>query len=231
MSRSGAGAYAKASSFVDKGCALQAFCVAWTLLSSGASGSNANNTVRHSLRVAAERLDSAREERVVNVAAAHQAGLSVRQIAAAVRLSPARVHQLLHEPVSLSAVRATTMRWDRSTTQADAGSRVRLGRIAALLRECTEWLDRLDHEEFVAVNLREAADPQTEYVPADRAQVHQVLQEIAREIEGLATGSAPADDEPGGSRRERLASLLTKPARLSPHEERAQLRRQFGLEP
>jgi len=58
-----------------------------------------------------------------------------------------------------------------------------------------------------------------------------VLQEIAREIEGLAAESSPASDEPSASRRERLASLLPKPARLSPHEERAQLRRQFGLEP
>src|SRR6266545_1314632 len=82
--------------------------------------------VRHRLRVAAERLDSAEEERVVNVAAAHQAGLSVRQIAAAVRLSPARVHQLLHAPVSSAAVRATTMRWRSSATPAGAGSRVPL---------------------------------------------------------------------------------------------------------
>jgi hypothetical protein len=94
--------------------------------------------VRHSLRAAADRLESAEQERVANIAAAHQAGLSVRQIAAAVRLSPARVHQLLHAPVSSSAVRATTMRWESSTTQADAGSRVPLGGIAALLRECTE---------------------------------------------------------------------------------------------
>ena len=84
---------------------------------------------------------------------------------------------------------------------------------------------------FVAVNLREATDPQTEYVPADRALVHQVLLEIAGEIEGLATGSTPASAEPAGLRRKRLASLLPKPARLSPREERAQLRRQFGLEP
>jgi hypothetical protein len=187
--------------------------------------------VRHSLRVAADRLESAEQERVANIAAAHQAGLSVRQIAAAVRLSPARVHQLLHAPVSSAAVRATTMRWDSSATQASAGSRVPLVGIAALVRECTEWLARLDREEFVAVNLREATDPQTEYVAADRAQVHQVLQEIAGEIEGLAAGSTPANDEPGGSRRQRLASLLPKPARLSPREERAQLRRQFDLEP
>jgi len=120
--------------------------------------------VRHSLRVAADRLESAEQERVANIAAAHQAGLSVRQIAAAVRLSPARVHQLLHAPMSSSAVRATTMRWDRSATQAGAGSRVPLAGIAALVRECTEWLDRLDREEFVAVNLSEATDRQTEYV-------------------------------------------------------------------
>ncbi len=187
--------------------------------------------VRHSLRVAAERLESAEQERVVNIAAAHHAGLSVRQIAAAVRLSPARVHQLLHAPVSSAAVLATTMRWDNSATQANAGSRVPLAGIAALLRECTEWLDRLDREEFVTVNLSEATDPQTEHVAADSAQVRQVLLKIAGEIEGLAAGSTPANDAAGASRRELLASLLPKPARLSPHEERALLRRQFGLEP
>jgi hypothetical protein len=187
--------------------------------------------VRYGLRVAADRLESAEQERVANIAATHQAGLSVRQIAAAVRLSPARVHQLLHAPVSASAVHATTMRWDSSATQATVGSRVPLAGIAALVRECPAWLDRLNREEFVAVNLREATDPQTEYVPADRAQVHQVLLEIAGEIEGLAAGSTPANDASGASRRERLASLLPKPARLSPHEERGQLRRQFGLEP
>ena len=187
--------------------------------------------VRHSLRVAAERLESAEQERVVNIAAAHHAGLSVRQIAAAVRLSPARVHQLLHAPVSSAAVLATTMRWDNSATQTNAGSRVPLAGIAALLRECTEWLDRLDREEFVTVNLSEATDPQTEYVAADSAQVRQVLLKIAGEIEGLAAGSTPASDAAGASHRELLASLLPKPARLSPHEERALLRRQFGLEP
>ena len=187
--------------------------------------------VRHSLRVAADRLESAEQERVANIAAAHQAGLSVRQIAAAVRLSPARVHQLLHAPVSSSAVRATTMRWDSAATQTAAGSGAPLAGIAALVRECTEWLDRLDREEFVSVNLHEATDPQTEYVAANRTQVHQVLQEVAGEIEGLAAGSTPASAEPVASRRQRLASLVPKPARLSPHEERAQLRRQFGLEP
>ena len=127
--------------------------------------------VRHSLGVAADRLESAEKERVADIAAAHRVGLSVRQIAAAVRLSPARVHQLLHKPVSVAAVRATTMRWDSAATQTAAGSGAPLAGIAALVRECTEWLDRLDREEFVAVNLRQATDPQTEYVAADRAHV------------------------------------------------------------
>jgi CHASE3 domain sensor protein len=39
--------------------------------------------VRDSVRVAADRLESAEQERVANIAAAHHAGLSVRQIAAA----------------------------------------------------------------------------------------------------------------------------------------------------
>ena len=85
-----------------------------------------------------------------------------------------------------------------------------------------QWRERLQREQQVRHSLR---------VAADRAQVRRVLREIAREIEGLAAGSTPASAEPVASRRQRLASLLPKPARLSPHEERAQLRRQFGLEP
>jgi hypothetical protein len=133
--------------------------------------------------------------------------------------------------VSASAVRTTTMKWDSSATQAGAGSGVLLGGIAALLRECTEWLGKLEGEEFVAVNLRQATDRQTEYVAADRSQVRQVLQEIARAIESLAARGTARNDEQVDSRRQRLASLLPKPARLSPREERAQLRRQFSLEP
>jgi len=97
------------------------------------------------------------------------------------------------------------------------------------VRECTEWLDPLEREEFVTVNL-EATDRQTEYVAVDRAQVRQV-RDIAREIDGLATGSTPANGEPVTSRRERLGSLLPKPAHPNPRDERAHLRRQLGLDP
>jgi AraC-like DNA-binding protein len=47
------------------------------------------------LRLATERLEEAQQERIWAVVEAHQAGLSIRQIAAATGLSPSRVHQLL----------------------------------------------------------------------------------------------------------------------------------------
>jgi DNA-directed RNA polymerase specialized sigma24 family protein len=47
------------------------------------------------LRLAAERLEEAQRERSWAVVAAHEAGLSIRWIAAAAGLSPSRVHQLL----------------------------------------------------------------------------------------------------------------------------------------
>src|SRR5919112_2185448 len=47
------------------------------------------------LRLATERLDDAQRERIWAIVEAHQAGLSVRQIAAATGLSSSRVHQLL----------------------------------------------------------------------------------------------------------------------------------------
>jgi len=47
------------------------------------------------LRLATERLEGARRERIWAIVEAHQSGLSVRQIAAATGLSSSRVNQLL----------------------------------------------------------------------------------------------------------------------------------------
>ena len=47
------------------------------------------------LRLATQRLDEAQRERIWAIVEAHQAGLSVRQIATATGLSSSRVHQLL----------------------------------------------------------------------------------------------------------------------------------------
>ena len=46
-------------------------------------------------RLATERLEEAQRERIWTIVEAHQAGLSVRQIAAATGLSSSRVHPLL----------------------------------------------------------------------------------------------------------------------------------------
>src|SRR6266511_695201 len=64
------------------------------------------------LRLAAFRLEAAELGQAWAVASPHQQGLSIRAIAAAIRLSPARVHQLLNAPLAagiptrLNALRA-----------------------------------------------------------------------------------------------------------------------------
>jgi hypothetical protein len=188
--------------------------------------------VRQGLSIVAERLETAELERIAAIAAAHRAGLSVRQIAAAVRLSPARVHQLLHTPPAAhSSPMGAVWEGEGGPTSARDGSRVPLAATAALVRECSHWLERLDRGELVAVNVRGPGELSTEYVPVDRAQVRHVLQRIARDLEDRAAGSGAQSEGPGLSRRERLADLLLGPPRLSPREERAQLRRQLGLDP
>src|SRR5438067_1057008 len=67
--------------------------------------------LRHRLGLAAFRLDAAQVERVWAVLSAHRQGLSIREIAAAVGLSRARVYQILREeaaaevPAQLNSLR------------------------------------------------------------------------------------------------------------------------------
>jgi hypothetical protein len=183
--------------------------------------------VQHGLRVAAERLETAETERIAAIVAAHRAGLSVRQIAAAVRLSPARVHQLLNTPGPTTGALASRV-WEDAPPAAGDGSRIPLAATAALVRECSDWLDR---GQLVAANVREPAELAAEYVPVDRAQIRQVLQRIARDLEDLAASGGEQSAGLAHSRRERLADLLPQPHRRSPREERAELPRQLGLDP
>lgn len=186
--------------------------------------------VRDGLCLVADRLETAEAERHAAIDAAHRAGLSVRQIAVAVRLSPARVHQLLHAPMSTAAVSAARA-WQSRVTKAGVGSGGPLTPTTELLRECIDWLERLERGELVAVNLSEASERETDYVPVDRAQVRLVLQRIAQDLEGQAADGGSQREGPGTSRRDCLADLVPKPAPLSPWQERAQLRRQFGIDP
>jgi hypothetical protein len=186
--------------------------------------------IRHHLRVVADRLTTADRERTAAIAAAHRRGLSVRQIAAAVRLSSARVHQLLHAPALETSLLVAAVR-EAGPAAAMPNSDAPLPAAAALLRECTDWLERLDLGEAVSVNLREASEVATEYVAVDKTQVRDVLLRLARDLEDLARGSETLKMGPATSRQERLADLVPAPRRLSPYEERLQLRRQLGFEP
>jgi len=146
----------------------------------------------------------------------------VRQIAAAVHLSSARVHQLLHAPASATSKPTATLLESGLIAPLDK-SVVPLATIAALLRECTDWLERLDRGELVTVNLRDTNDLATEYVPVDRAQVRQLMRRLARDLEDLAVGNGTPTEGPTFARREHLADLVPTPPRLSPYEERLQL--------
>jgi len=111
------------------------------------------------------------------------------------------------------------------------GSDAPVAAAAALLRECTDWLERLDRGELVTVNLHEPSEVTTEFVAVDKAQVRFVMQRLARDLEDLAAGSETLKTQSATSRQDRLADLAPAPLRLSPYEERLQLRRQLGLDP
>ena len=99
---------AKPSSFLDRAGLARASSVGWGRPSSRGRR-HREQQILLGLRVVADRLDTAEAEQITAIATAHHAGLSVRKIAAAIRLSPAQVHQLLHTPAAQS-VRA----WSRA---------------------------------------------------------------------------------------------------------------------
>ena len=105
------------------------------------------------------------------------------------------------------------------------------------LRQCREWLERLDRGERVVVNLRPETDPETEYVAFDRPCVLRVLARIIADLDDLA-GNPPIAEEEATQRedaearrvrhRRRLAEPDPPPKRLSVQEERAAL---WGSQP
>ncbi|MBV9173829.1 MAG: hypothetical protein JOZ81_27520 [Chloroflexi bacterium] len=83
----------------------------------------------------------------------------------------------------------------------------------------------------MTVNLRDTSELATEYVPVDRAQVRQLMRRLARDLEDLPVRNGTPTEGPPFARREHLADVVPTPPRLSPYEERLQLRRQLGLDP
>ena len=202
------------------------------------------------LRLATERLEEAQRERVWAIVEAHQAELSIRQIAAATGLSSSRVHQLLGSdeareiPRWLSQQRRRN-RPDRSRQETDRSSlhadlQARLAGELEALRRCREWLERLDRGEPVVVNLRPETDPETEYVSFDRPRVLRVLARIIADLDELA-GYPPIAEEKAAQgedaetrrarHRQRLAEPEPPPRRLTVREERAALRALLDLPP
>jgi IclR helix-turn-helix domain len=195
------------------------------------------------LHLATERLEEAQRERVWAIVEAHQAELSVRQIAAATGLSSSQVHQLLGSdeareiPRWLSQQRRRN-RPDRPRQEATRSPfapdlQACLASELEALRRCREWLERLDRGETVVVNLRPETDPETEYVAFDRPRVLRVLARIIADLDDLA-GYPPSAEEKAVKgedaearrvrHRQRLAEPEPPPKRLTMREERAALR-------
>jgi hypothetical protein len=214
--------------------------------------------LRARLRLAAFRLEAAEVERVWAGLSAHRQGLSIRKIAAAVGLSRARVHQLLGDPGAMEVpARLNALRergWPVATPAAEEAAAApaadaadghpevdlvaaRLAEEVAALRECLEWLERLERGEPVAVNLLPESDGGRYYVGFDRPRVLRVARRVAEDLDELSrvpsAGPAPPrlpGTDPAEHRR-RLAEPPPAPPRLSGREERAALRAAAGLDP
>src|SRR6266436_9131824 len=131
------------------------------------------------LKTANIRFTDAQIERIWAIASAHQAGLSIRKIAGATGLSSSRIHRLLNAPeakeipVWVSQLRQSSGGSDgkkkAERPESETEIRSRLAREVEVLRECIDWLQRLERGENVVVNLRPDADVETEFVGFDRA--------------------------------------------------------------
>ena len=92
--------------------------------------------------------------------------------------SSSRVHQILGSDeaparspagsASSGGGTAPTPRQETAPSQDYADLQVRLAGELEALRQCREWLERLDRGELVVMNLRPETDPDTEYVAFDR---------------------------------------------------------------
>jgi hypothetical protein len=199
------------------------------------------------LRLATTRLTEAEQERIWAIVAAHQAGLSIRQLAAATGLSRSRIHQLLHDyegceiPIWLSQLRtydyAASGGQDAAPSAAPARLQARLADEVEVLRWCLDWLERLERGERVIVNLQPDTEATTEYVQFDQARVRRVLARIAADLDTLARqGPATEPDsaepvaDPRRRHRQRLAEPEEQPRRgRTAKEQREALRKAFGL--
>src|SRR4051794_39188414 len=96
-------------------------------------------------RLATDRLEEAQRERIWAVVEAHQSGLSIRQIAGATGLSSSRVHQLLDSEEARGIPRwLSQWRDEAAPPRGHRALRSRLSGELDALRQCREWLERLE---------------------------------------------------------------------------------------
>lgn len=190
-------------------------------------------------------VETAKQERIWAIVAAHTAGLSICKIAVATGLSSSRIHQLLHtdEAQPLQALKQTDSgiekQSSRSGTPALEELQQQLSEEGEVLRWCIEWLEKLARGEPVVVNLRPPSDRRTAFVSFDQARVVQVLKRVAGTLDQLSgqrntSGSVDLEADPittGEKHRQRLAEPEPQFASLSQREQRAILREKISLPP
>jgi IclR helix-turn-helix domain len=152
--------------------------------------------LKNRLQLATTRLAETERERIWAIVAAHDAGLSIRQIAAATGLSRSRIHQLLQEQEAYEIPEWLTHLRDREVNPdtpsdtdqraPDASLRAHIAREVEVLRWCMAWLEQLEQGERVVVNLRPDTDDQTQFTRFDHARVMRVLARITSDLDALA---------------------------------------------
>jgi len=202
--------------------------------------------LKNRLQLATTRLEEAERERIWAIVAAHDAGLSIRKIAAATGLSRSRIHQLLQDPEVRDIPEWLTHLRDRDIHAAvqtdtdhptpDTSIRARIASEVEVLRWCLSWLEQLERGEMVVVNLRPDTDEHTEFVRFDHARVLRVLARIIADLDALALRGAESEAEhlednsdPSKQHRRRLAEPEEKPRGRTAKEQREALRKAFGL--
>jgi IclR-like helix-turn-helix domain-containing protein len=193
-------------------------------------------------------LEEAERERIWAIVAAHDAGLSIRKIAAATGLSRSRIHQLLqkqeaHEiPTWLTHLRDCECPPGRpSDTEqhtADASLRAHIAREVEVLRWCMAWLEQLAQGEMVVVNLRPETDDHPQLTQFDHPRVMRVLARITADFDVLAHRDSqeevavPEDGaDPLTRHQRRLAEPEEKPRGRTAKEQREAIRKAAGLPP
>src|SRR6266851_3601711 len=184
--------------------------------------------LKNRLHLATTRLAEAERERIWAIVAAHDAGLSIRKIAAATGLSRSRIHQLLQEPEAHEIPAWLTHLRDGACTpgvlsdtdqhELDASLRAHLASEVEVLRWCMAWLEQLAQGEMVVVNLRPETDDHTQLTRFDHPRVMRVLARITSDLDELARrdpqeeAAVPEDDaDPLKRHQRRLAEPEEKP--------------------